>query len=134
MAGERPSLNARRGAVLAFATAAISGLSIYLNSFGVKLVPDAAVYTTAKNGVAAIILIGLALALGAGREAATLLAHVTGLAPLELGVDARRNRAWSGRLHRHHHQVGYEPGAWRRVEAGRVRRADPQLPPRAPQT
>lgn len=72
MAGERPPRNAQRGALLAVGTAAISGLSVYINSFGVKLVPDAAVYTTAKNGVAALILIGLALALGAGREARVL--------------------------------------------------------------
>jgi drug/metabolite transporter (DMT)-like permease len=58
--------------LLAFGTAAISGLSVYLNSFGVKLVSDAAVYTTAKNGVAAIVLVALALALGAGREARVL--------------------------------------------------------------
>ncbi len=62
----------QRGVVLAIATAAISGLSIYLNAFGVKLVPDAAVYTTAKNGVAAFLLVGLALAVGAGREARVL--------------------------------------------------------------
>ena len=67
-----PSLAARRGVLLAFATAAISGLAIYLNSFGVKAVSDAAVYTTAKNGVAAIVLVALALALGAGREARAL--------------------------------------------------------------
>jgi drug/metabolite transporter (DMT)-like permease len=72
MTGERPSLNAQRGVLLALGTAAISGLSVYLNAFGVKLVPDAAVYTTAKNGVAAIILIGLALAFGAAREASVL--------------------------------------------------------------
>ena len=72
MAGERPMLNAERGVLLALGTAAISGLSVYLNAFGVKLVPDAAVYTTAKNGVAAIILVGLALALGAAREARVL--------------------------------------------------------------
>lgn len=72
MAEGRPSLNTQRGVVLALATAAISGLSIYVNSFGVKLVPDAAVYTTAKNGVAAIILVGLALAFGAAREARVL--------------------------------------------------------------
>lgn len=72
MAGERPIRNAERGVVLAFGTAAISGLSVYLNAFGVKLVPDAAVYTTAKNGVAAIILVGLALAFGAAREARVL--------------------------------------------------------------
>jgi len=60
------------GVLLALGTATISGLSVYLNAFGVKLVPDAAVYTTAKNGVAAIILVALALALGAGREARVL--------------------------------------------------------------
>ena len=70
--GTSPSLAARRGVLLAFGTAAISGLAIYLNSFGVKLVSDAAVYTTAKNGVAAIILVALALGLGAGREARAL--------------------------------------------------------------
>jgi drug/metabolite transporter (DMT)-like permease len=60
--------NTRRGVMLALGTAAISGLSVYINAFGVKLVPDAAVYTTAKNGVAALILVGLALALGARAE------------------------------------------------------------------
>ena len=72
MAGERPVLNAERGVLLAFGAAAISGLSIYLNAFGVKLVPDATVYTTAKNGVAAVILVALALALGAARETRSL--------------------------------------------------------------
>jgi len=57
---------------LALGTAAISGVAVYLNAFGLKLVPDAAVYTTAKNGVAAIILVALALAVGAGREARAL--------------------------------------------------------------
>jgi drug/metabolite transporter (DMT)-like permease len=70
--GTAMSLAARRGVLLAFGTAAISGLSVYLNSFGVKLVSDAAVYTTAKNGVAAIVLVALALAFGAGREARAL--------------------------------------------------------------
>jgi drug/metabolite transporter (DMT)-like permease len=65
-------LASRRGVLLAFGTAAISGLSVYLNSFGVKLVSDAAVYTTAKNGVAALVLVALALAFGAGREARAL--------------------------------------------------------------
>lgn len=70
--GSSPSLAARRGVLLAFGTAAISGLAIYLNSFGVKLVSDAAVYTTAKNGVAAIVLVALALALGSAREVRAL--------------------------------------------------------------
>jgi drug/metabolite transporter (DMT)-like permease len=68
MSGPRATTNTQRGAMLALATAAISGLSVYINAFGVKLVPDAAVYTTAKNGVAALILVGLALALGARAE------------------------------------------------------------------
>jgi drug/metabolite transporter (DMT)-like permease len=72
MRAPRPTQNTQRGVLLALATAAISGLSIYVNSFGVKLVPDAAVYTTAKNGVAAIVLVGIALALGAAREAKVL--------------------------------------------------------------
>ena len=63
---------ARTGVLLALATAAISGLSVYLNAFGVKLVSDAAVYTTAKNAVAAVVLVTIALLLGARREALTL--------------------------------------------------------------
>jgi drug/metabolite transporter (DMT)-like permease len=66
------ALTARRGVVLALATAAISGLSVYLNAFGVKLVSDAAVYTTAKNAVAAIVLVTVALLMGARHEATTL--------------------------------------------------------------
>jgi drug/metabolite transporter (DMT)-like permease len=53
----------QKGALLALGTAAISGLSVYLNAFGVKQVPDAAVYTTAKNGIAAFLLVALALSL-----------------------------------------------------------------------
>ena len=50
----------RWGVLLAFATALISGFSVYLNGFAVKQLPDSAVYTTLKNGVAAIILIAIA--------------------------------------------------------------------------
>lgn len=63
---------ADRGAILAMTAAGISGLSVYLNSFGVRLVPDAATYTTAKNGVAALIIVTVALALGARRETVAL--------------------------------------------------------------
>jgi len=52
----------RWGVVLALATAAISGLSIFVNAFAVKQLPDPAVYTTLKNGVAALVLLGLAVA------------------------------------------------------------------------
>lgn len=50
----------RWGVGLAFATALISGVSIFINAFAVKQLPDAAVYTTLKNGMAALILVGLA--------------------------------------------------------------------------
>jgi drug/metabolite transporter (DMT)-like permease len=50
----------RWGVGLAFATALISGVSIYLNGFAVKQLPDAAVFTTLKNAVAALVLVGLA--------------------------------------------------------------------------
>jgi drug/metabolite transporter (DMT)-like permease len=47
----------KRGAYLALATALISGVSVYINSLGVKQVPDPFVFTTAKN-----LLVGLGLA------------------------------------------------------------------------
>jgi drug/metabolite transporter (DMT)-like permease len=50
----------RWGVGLAFATALISGISIFINGYAVKQLPDAALYTTLKNGVAAFLLIGLA--------------------------------------------------------------------------
>jgi drug/metabolite transporter (DMT)-like permease len=56
------------GIVLAVAAALISGLAIYLNAFAVKQLPDAAVFTTLKNAVAAIVLIAIALGLGAARD------------------------------------------------------------------
>lgn len=52
----------RWGVILAAATAAISGVSIFVNGFAVKQLPDPAVYTTLKNGLAGLILVGLALA------------------------------------------------------------------------
>jgi drug/metabolite transporter (DMT)-like permease len=75
MHDERPT-SARRGLPdgvgwgigLALGAALISGLAIFLNAFAVRQLPDAAVYTTLKNGVAAILLVGAALRLGAGRD------------------------------------------------------------------
>jgi drug/metabolite transporter (DMT)-like permease len=51
----------RIGIGLAIATAVISGVAVFLNSYAVKALPDAALFTTLKNGVAALILFGLAL-------------------------------------------------------------------------
>ena len=58
----------RTGILLAVGAALISGLSIYVNAFAVKQLPDAAVFTTLKNAVAAGILVAAALALGAARD------------------------------------------------------------------
>jgi drug/metabolite transporter (DMT)-like permease len=49
----------RWGVLLALGTALVSGFSIFVNGFAVKQLPDPAVYTTLKNGVAAILLVGL---------------------------------------------------------------------------
>jgi drug/metabolite transporter (DMT)-like permease len=48
------------GIALAAAVALISGVSVFVNGFAVKQLPDAAVYTTLKNGVAAVLLIAVA--------------------------------------------------------------------------
>ncbi len=55
------------GPILAFAAATISGVAIFVNGYGVRAVPDATVYTTAKNLVAAVVLALVAMAV-AGRS------------------------------------------------------------------
>ena len=60
------------GVALAFCTATISGVSIYVNGYAVKHFTDATVYTTAKNAVAGVLLLGLMLAL---RDKAPDTAH-----------------------------------------------------------
>lgn len=59
----------RTGLLLALATAGISGVAIFLNSYGVRAYGDASSYTTAKNLVSAMVLgvLVLVLALSAGR-------------------------------------------------------------------
>jgi drug/metabolite transporter (DMT)-like permease len=59
-----PALPATLGAgmLLALTTALLSGVSIWVNAFAVKQLPDPAVYTTVKNGFAAILLLGLMVA------------------------------------------------------------------------
>jgi len=48
------------GVGLALVTALVSGVSIFVNAYAVSQLPDAAVYTTLKNAVAAAILVGAA--------------------------------------------------------------------------
>jgi drug/metabolite transporter (DMT)-like permease len=50
-----------KGIALAFVTALVSGVSIYVNSRGVRHFSDATVYTTAKNAVAGVLLLVLLL-------------------------------------------------------------------------
>ncbi len=51
----------RAGIALAFVTAAISGVSVFVNGYGTRHFEDATVYTTSKNLVAAVLVVGLAL-------------------------------------------------------------------------
>lgn len=51
----------RSGVTAAFSAAAISGVAVFVNGYGVRAVPDATVYTTAKNLVAAAVLALVAL-------------------------------------------------------------------------
>jgi drug/metabolite transporter (DMT)-like permease len=46
---------------LALVTATISGFAVFLNGYAVKRFDDATVYTTAKNGVAGLLLVLLAI-------------------------------------------------------------------------
>jgi len=48
--------SSRVAVTAAFVAAAISGLAVFINGYGVRAVPDATVYTTAKNLVAAAML------------------------------------------------------------------------------
>lgn len=59
---------ARWGYVFAALAALISGVSIYVNSFGVRLFHDATVYTLLKNSVGGVVLLA-ALLLSSGRRA-----------------------------------------------------------------
>lgn len=59
-----PTTGARRtGILLALGTAAISGLAVFLNADAVRAFGDATAYTTAKNLVAALVLLAV---VGAG--------------------------------------------------------------------
>jgi drug/metabolite transporter (DMT)-like permease len=57
------------GIALAFVTAMVSGVAVYVNAKGVSKFDDATVYTTAKNAVAGLLLIALALPLLVSRRA-----------------------------------------------------------------
>jgi drug/metabolite transporter (DMT)-like permease len=52
----------RTGLLLALATAGISGVAVFLNGYGVRAFGDPTTYTTAKNLVAALVLLGIVAA------------------------------------------------------------------------
>jgi drug/metabolite transporter (DMT)-like permease len=67
-----PATTRRTGLLLALATACISGVAVFVNSYGVKAFGDATTYTTAKNVVAAIVLVAVIGAMSASRREAVL--------------------------------------------------------------
>jgi drug/metabolite transporter (DMT)-like permease len=74
--------NARKvhtGLWLALAAAIVSGVAVFVNAYGVRVVPDATVYTTAKNLVAATVLIGLLLSRPVRRATRLIPRHLVGL-------------------------------------------------------
>jgi drug/metabolite transporter (DMT)-like permease len=69
------------GVALAFGTAVVSGVAVFVNSRGVSHFDDATVYTTAKNAVAGLLLVALALPL---------------LASTRVEARPRSQRQWAG--------------------------------------
>jgi len=74
------------GIAIAFVTAVVSGISVYVNSKGVSHFDDATVYTTAKNAVAGLLLVALALPV--------LMTRATTGTPRRTRPDTRRE--WLG--------------------------------------
>src|SRR5450759_4738694 len=68
----QPATTRRTGLLLALATACISGVAVFLNSYGVKAFGDATTYTTAKNVIAMLVLVALITAMSASRPGAVL--------------------------------------------------------------
>jgi drug/metabolite transporter (DMT)-like permease len=58
----------RQATILALLTAVVSGFSIFLNKFAVTTVKDPVFFTTIKNSLVAILLVGLVIAFGKWRE------------------------------------------------------------------
>ncbi|HUC36246.1 MAG TPA: DMT family transporter [Acidimicrobiales bacterium] len=85
------------GAVVAGGTALVSGVSIFVNSYGVHSIRDPAVYTTAKNAVAAVFLIaaaGVFRALRSARRDDRARRPGSGGAPALHGLSAGSYARW----------------------------------------
>ena len=77
-------LDARAGAAAAVLAAAISGLAVFSNGLGVRLFPDATLYTTLKNAVVGVLVLAPVALLPRARR--------------ELGRLDGRRWAWLGAL------------------------------------
>ena len=69
----------RIGIGLAAMTAVISGISVFLNSYAVRELPDAALFTTLKNSVAALVLLGVAVPVMRARGSSVRIDRRSGL-------------------------------------------------------
>ncbi len=86
------------GVLVAAITALISGVSVFVNSYGVRAIAQPAVYTTAKNLVAAVVLAGLTLGasrLGSGRGWVAARRWITRPATAKGDPLAEAWRSWS---------------------------------------
>jgi drug/metabolite transporter (DMT)-like permease len=57
-----------KGMLLALGAACVSGVTVFINSYGVKEFQSGTVYTTAKNAVAGLLLLAVVVPLAAGRS------------------------------------------------------------------
>jgi drug/metabolite transporter (DMT)-like permease len=83
-AGAPRPATVRAGIWLALATAVVSGLAVYLNATAVRAVGDPILFTTLKNGVAAVILVAIAVAAIGSRPAVAPTRRLDGRAILGL--------------------------------------------------
>lgn len=60
--------NVRTGMLLALAAACVSGCTVFVNSYGVDEFSSGTVYTTAKNGVAGLVLLAVLVPLAMSRR------------------------------------------------------------------
>ncbi len=79
----------RTGLLLALGAASISGVAVFLNGYGVKAVGNATTYTTLKNCVALLVLVGVVAAIASaqgGRGSSALTRPTTRVQWWGLGV------------------------------------------------
>ena len=75
-----------KGILLAATTAVISGIAVFVNSYAVKELPDAALFTTLKNSAAALVLFAVALPLLRLRRAPVTLDRRAGLSLTAIAI------------------------------------------------